>query len=255
MDDKFKNAERFMGFANIYENARPTVPKYSIEKICSYLGKTPDRVVDLGCGTGLSTFAWQQAAADITGIEPSGDMISVALKKQTEHIKFIQAYADNTTLPNDFADVVVCSQSFHWMEPKSTLKEVNRILKTNGIFATIDCDWPPVTLWQAEKAYMTLYSKVKDIEANVPGIKDTFVRYSKDRHLKNIQDSGYFTECCTAERFINIILSQGSLQTILKKSHKLIEADIETFKNEVTSIFGNQEFEIDFCYRMRLGIK
>lgn len=265
MDNKVKNAERFTGFADIYENARPTVPQYPIEKICAYLGKTPDTVVDLGCGTGLSTVAWNQVASDITGIEPSSDMISIARQKQSDNIKFIQAFADNTSLPDDYADVIVCSQSFHWMEPKSTLKEVNRILKANGVFAAIDCDWPPVTLWQAEKAYMKLYGKVKDIERNSPEINDTFIRYSKDKHLSNIQNSGYFrytrellfsnTEKCTADRFISIILSQGSLQTILKRLPELIADDVQDFKNTVYEMYGNKKFDIDFCYRMRLGIK
>ncbi|MDO5396679.1 MAG: class I SAM-dependent methyltransferase [bacterium] len=265
MDGKQKNADRFTGFADIYENARPMVPQYPINVICSYLGKKPDTVVDLGCGTGLSSRAWKNTAGNIIGIEPSIDMINIARCKQSENMKFIQAFSDKTTLPDNCADVVVCSQSFHWMEPKATLKEVNRILKGNGVFAAVDCDWPPVTLRQAEKAYMTLYSKVKEIEKSSKFIKDTFVHYSKDKHLKNINDSGYFTytreilfantEKCTAERFINIILSQGSLQTILKNSPELIEADTEQFKTYINNLFGKQEFDIDFCYRMRIGIK
>ena len=39
-----------------------------------------------------------------------------------------QGYAHATGLPDAFADVVVCSQSFHWMEPESTLQEIGRIL-------------------------------------------------------------------------------------------------------------------------------
>ena len=46
--------------------------------------------------------------------------------------------SDSTGLEDECADVVVCSQSFHWMEPRSTLKEINRILNNNGIFATIE---------------------------------------------------------------------------------------------------------------------
>jgi len=265
MHNKEKNAQRFMGFADIYETARPTIPQYPIQKICSYLGRTPHCVVDLGCGTGLSTLAWKKTAAHIIGIEPSGDMIAVARQKQTENIKFIQAFSDHTTLPEHCADVVVCSQSFHWMEPHATLKEVNRILKPNGVFAVIDCDWPPVTLWQAEKAYMALYNKVKDIETSCPQIKDTFIRYRKDNHLTNIQDSGYFryarellfsnTECYSAKRFVNMILSQGSLQTILKKSPESIQEDVHRFKMTVDELFGEQKFDVDFCYRMRIGIK
>ncbi len=79
MNNIAKNAERFTGFADIYEKARPTVPQYPIAKICSYFAKRPNRVVDLGCGTGLSTIAWKDTASNIIGIEPSGDMISVAI--------------------------------------------------------------------------------------------------------------------------------------------------------------------------------
>lgn len=264
MNSNEKNAQRFTGFAEVYEKARPSVPLCPVRVICSYLGKKPETVVDLGCGTGLSTTVWESAADRVVGIEPSGDMIAIARQKTCENAEFIQAYADNTTLPDNFADVAVCSQSFHWMEPVATLKEVNRILKPGGVFATIDCDWPPVTLWQAEKAYMTLYRKVKDIESTA-AINSTFVRYSKNNHLKNIQNSGYFrysreilfsnTEKCTAKRFVNIILSQGSLQAILKRSPALIQNDIKAFTDTINSIYGDSEFDIDFCYRMRIGIK
>ena len=265
MKNSEKNAERFTGFADIYEKARPIVPEYPIKIICSYLGKTPDVVVDLGCGTGLSTVVWRSAARSVVGVEPSEDMLTVARAKSSDKIKFVQAFSDDTTLPDNYADVVVCSQSFHWMEPASTLKEVNRILKKDGVFATIDCDWPPVALWQSEKAYMTLYSKVSEIEKNTPEISSTFVRYSKDEHLKNIRNSGYFryarellfsnTEKCTADRFVNIIFSQGSLQTILKQFPELIKDDIEIFANTIKSLYNDREFDIDFCYRMRVGIK
>ncbi len=39
MENKEKNAKRFMGFANIYEKARPSVPEYPVRIISLYLGK------------------------------------------------------------------------------------------------------------------------------------------------------------------------------------------------------------------------
>lgn len=262
---KIKNADRFKGFADIYEKARPKVPEYPVKIICKYLGKNPDTVIDLGCGTGLSTLVWKDVSNHVIGVEPSEDMMSISLSKQSEKVRFIKAFSDDTGLADECADVVVCSQSFHWMEPVAALKEVNRILKHGGVFAAIDCDWPPVTEWLAEREYMTLYKKVRKIEIGSEKTKDTFVRYSKENHLNNIKNSGYFkycreilfanTEKCTAERFINIILSQGSLQTILKNAPELICDDVENFKRNIRSIYGEREFEIDFCYRMRLGIK
>ncbi len=265
INGKMKNADRFKGFADIYEKARPKVPEYPVKIICKYLGKNPDTVVDLGCGTGLSTFVWENVSDNVIGIEPSEDMLSISLSKQSEKVRFIKAFSDDTGLDDKCADVVICSQSFHWMEPTATLKEVNRILQKSGVFATVDCDWPPVAEWQAEREYMKLYSKVKKIEISSEKTNNTFLRYSKENHLKNIENSGYFkysreilfsnTEKCTAERFINIILSQGSLQTILKNAPELICDDVENFRRNIRDIFGESEFEIDFCYRMRVGIR
>ncbi len=260
-----KNADRFTGFADVYEGARPKMPEYPIKVICEYLEKTPGLVVDLGCGTGLSTVPWGAVAEQVVGIEPSEDMFRVAMQKAGKNISFVKAYSTGTTLPDACADVVICSQSFHWMEPVSTLKEVDRVLKPGGIFATVDCDWPPKTKWQAEKAYMDLYNEAKQIEASNPAIKDSFVRYDKAKHLSNMEKSGYFrycrevlfanTEPCTVQRFINILLSQGSLQAILKVDPQRIAEDIKRYEDTVRDIFGDEEFYIDFFYRMRVGVK
>ncbi|MDE7293468.1 MAG: methyltransferase domain-containing protein [Oscillospiraceae bacterium] len=265
MSSKQNNADRFLGFGEVYENARPKVPKYLVEIICRYLGKAPELVVDMGCGTGLSTEVWQEVCGRVIGIEPSDDMRNIAEKKSTEKMSFIKAFSDDTGLESDCADVVVCSQSFHWMEPAATLKEVDRILKKGGIFATVDCDWPPVAKWEAESAYMKLYGRVLEIESQVPDIKDTFTRYPKDKHLENMAKSGYFrytrellfcsSEKCTRERFRNIILSQGSTQTILKKHPELIEKQLEEFYNVINSVFDTEPFDIEFSYRMRIGVK
>lgn len=265
MISKQNNADRFSGFADVYENARPKMPKYPVEIICRYLGKAPQLVVDMGCGTGLSTEIWRDVSGRVIGIEPNDDMRGIAERKADGKTSFIKAFSDSTGLEDCCADAVVCSQSFHWMEPTSTLKEVNRILKEHGVFATVDCDWPPAANWEAEKAYMSLYGRVLEIESQVPEVKDTFVRYSKDKHLENIIKSGYFTyareilfsnrEKCTKERFRNIILSQGSMQTILKKCPELIEKELASFYEAIDSCFGEETFDIDFCYRMRIGVK
>ena len=66
-----KNADRFKGFADVYDDARPTMPIHPINVIKRYLQKTPDTVIDLGCGTGLSTLSWKGHCKHVIGIEPS----------------------------------------------------------------------------------------------------------------------------------------------------------------------------------------
>lgn len=262
-DDKI-NSNRFLGFAQLYENSRPTIPDTACDIILNYLGHKPNQIVDLGCGTGLSTLAWIDKCDNIIGIDPNEEMLSIA-KQKSDIISFINAYSDDTILPDNSTDIVICSQSFHWMNPTDTLAEVNRILKPNGVFATVDCDWPPVCSLEAELAYIQLLNKVRFIELENKDVFKTFQRWNKDKHLQNIKQSGYFRYCreivflnkekCNADRFIGIALSQGGLQTILKTQPDLIENDIELFEKKIKSIYGEKEFDISFCYRTRIGVK
>lgn len=262
-DDKI-NSNRFLGFAQLYENCRPTIPETACDIVLNYLEYKPNQIVDLGCGTGLSTLAWIGKCDNIIGIDPNAEMLSIA-KQKSNAISFIKAYSDDTNLADHSTDIVICSQSFHWMNPTDTLKEINRILKSNGIFATVDCDWPPICSLEAELAYSQLLNKVRFIELENKYVSKTFQRWNKDKHLENIKQSGYFRYCreivflnkekCNADRFIGIALSQGGLQTILKTQPDLIENDIELFEKKIKSIYGNNEFDISFCYRMRIGVK
>lgn len=260
-----KNAQRFTGFADTYDKARPRVPYYPVKVIAEYLGKNAQTVVDLGSGTGLSTLVWQGNCDRVIGIEPSADMLKIAKEKENEFVSFKQGLGSSTGLESSIADVVICSQSFHWMNPNETLEEVNRILKHGGVFATVDCDWPPVMQWRVEREYMRLYKKVKKLELELDDVKNSFSRYSKDKHLENIKNSGYFrycreivfsnTEKCNASRLLNLVLSQGSLQTVYKLHNALIKEDIERFDQFLKDTLAENEFEIDFSYRMRIAVK
>ena len=133
------------------------------------------------------------------------------------------------------------------------------------MFATIDCDWPPVCNWVAEKEYSELSRKVSDIENGDIKIKNTFKRWDKNKHLMHIEHSGYFRYCreivfanqenCDAERFCAISFSQGGLQTILKTQPEQIKGAVSTFEKNIKNIWGDQKVPIIFCYRMRIGIK
>lgn len=263
--DLQKNIARFQGFADIYESARPAVPAYPVNIILQYLGHKPSHVADLGCGTGLSTQVWMNYCDTVTGVEPGDGMRAVAMQKAGGSMKFIKGYGHETGLADDSCDVVVCSQSFHWMEPTATLSEINRILKEGGIFATIDCIWPPVSIWRADIAYHTLQQKIRLLEKELPDVKHAFIRYEKERHLRHISDSGYFqyareimfanTETYTKQRFINLMLSQGSLQEIQKRYPDLLKPDLAVFMQEISIAFTAEPFPVNFSYRMNIAVK
>ena len=241
------------------------MPAFPVEVSRGYLGRAPETVVDLGCGTGLSTVAWKGNCARVTGVEPNADMLAQARKREGEGVGFVQAFSHRTGLPDASADAVVCSQSFHWMEPFQTLDEVSRLLKPGGVFAAVDCDWPPVCRWEAEAAWRALSGQVEAVEAANPEIAARSHRWEKSKHLENLRRSGHFRytreivfangEPCDARRLCGLALSQGGLQAILKTRPELIRPQLEAFEAEIMRVFGGETFPVRFCYRMRVGVK
>src|ERR1035437_4594814 len=64
--------ERFLGFAPVYDRFRPQPPEVAVDVLCQIAQvERPGLVVDLGCGTGLSTRIWAGRAERVIGIEPS----------------------------------------------------------------------------------------------------------------------------------------------------------------------------------------
>ena len=66
------NLERFSGFADDYHSVRPRPPA-ALKSLVLSLAQTarPRLVVDLGSGTGLSTWHWADTAEKVVGVEPN----------------------------------------------------------------------------------------------------------------------------------------------------------------------------------------
>lgn len=267
VSDARKNSSRFKGFADLYDAARPSCPEYVVCVLTRYLGYSPRTVVDIGCGTGLSTRVWKNAADSVIGIEPSEDMIAQATGNNTnnENIKFIQSFSDETGLDDGAADIITCSQSFHWMEPDSTIREISRVLKSGGVFAAYDYDLPPICGTDIELSYRELFRRVADIRENLRESIESHSRNPKDKHIENLQNSGYFrytreilfsnTENFSAKRFYQLALSQGEIQILIKKDPSLIAEELKIFREKAENAFGFSVLPVEFCYRMRMAVR
>ena len=266
VNENLGNIERFSGFAGRYNNFRPRPPGALTGLLCTYANiSRPDLVVDIGCGSGLSTRVWAGRAANVIGIEPSGDMRALAAE-QTEApgIKYRHGYSSDTGLPDDCADIVTCSQSFHWMNPLFTLKEIARILRPGGVFAAYDHDWPPAAgNWQAEAAFSSFMQNVCVLE-KLHAFSVTVRRWDKPGHLKRMQACGFFrftseivlhnVEEGDAGRLVGLALSQGSTAALLKNGLPESEIGLDAFREAVEDTLGEGTTQFYFCYRVRLGV-
>lgn len=271
-NNQVNNINRFNGFEDVYDQNRPHAPGLVVDLLSNYVQKRPQLVVDVGCGTGLSTLVWEGSARQVIGVEPNADMRGKARQKLAQlpegcNISFEHGYSNELPVASGSADIVTCSQSFHWMEPVSTLAEVHRVLAEGGVFAAYDCDWPPVLNWQLEREYEHLIGLADRLLYEHEDPQKLPVKRDKSTHLQTLQSSGHFrfvreivfhhTEPCSAERYIGLLLSQGGIQATLKLSSaaRYLEPEIAVFEAMVNDVFRGGMINILFSYRMRLGIK
>ncbi|MBI4675116.1 MAG: methyltransferase domain-containing protein [Chloroflexi bacterium] len=260
------NAERFSGFAAQYEAVRPSPPPI-LREILPALAqvKRPTLVVDLGSGTGLSTRFWQAHADRVVGIEVSDDMRREAqAQTNASNVEYRAGVAHDTGLPDHCADIVTCSQSFHWMAPQPTLQEVARILRRGGVFAAYDCDWPPATTsWQADAAWDEMMERVRNIERDLK-LRAAVHQWRKQEHIANLRASGHFrfvreivlhhVEPGNAERIVGIALSQGGTRTVLKHGLSEDEIGITALREICARTLGDELKPWYWSYRVRIGI-
>ena len=261
------NVSRFSGFADEYDRYRPSPPVVVTEILPQLIGQPrPRRVVDLGSGTGLSTRLWAGRADEVIGIEPSPDMRGVAEAQSAgmAGIRYQEGHSAATGLADGGADIICCTQAFHWMEPAATLREACRVLRDGGVFCTVDCDWPPVIHWEVDRAFHAFMVGIHESEER-HGIYQTVQRWQKDRHLANITASGLFrytneivvhqVESADAHRLLGLLQTFGSVKDLQKHGLSDDEIGITAFRAVAQRVLGEGMLPIYFSYRLRLGVK
>jgi SAM-dependent methyltransferase len=135
---------QFDGLASTYADARPDYPDAAMRFVLE--GLSPSiRVLDIGYGTGISANALLRAAAllrpplhvHLEGVEPGADMRAVASARGPQIAALHATRAEDTGLPAQSWDLVVCAQAFHWCEPHAALREFHRLLRPGGRLALI----------------------------------------------------------------------------------------------------------------------
>ncbi len=262
------NADRFSGFAELYDRHRPRPPEVIVDLLTQLAAKDWPVVVDLGSGSGLSTLIWTRSAAEVVGVEPNADMLAQARRRAADSsagtVRFIEGLSTATGLPDRYADIVTCSQSLHWMEPNGTLAEIARILRDGGVFAAYDCDWPPTLNAEAEQAYDACRAKAEALERSMRLAPEVH-QWNKGGHLERIRQSGRFryvkevvlhhVESGGAERLVGLALSQGEIATLLKHGIGEDEIGIAALREAARHALGDAIVPWFWSYRLRLGVK
>ncbi len=129
-----------------YARYRDIYPDDLFEKLHALdIGKKGQLVVDLGTGTGVVPRHLSRFGAQFIGVDISAEQIARAgeLSVHDERCSWLVAPAENTRLPDSYADVVLACQCFIYFDKEKIVSEILRILKPGGVFAKISMIWLP----------------------------------------------------------------------------------------------------------------
>ncbi|MEO0985950.1 MAG: class I SAM-dependent methyltransferase [Cyanobacteria bacterium J06639_14] len=165
------------------------------------LPQPPQRILDLGCSTGLSTFALQALypEAHITGVDLSPYYLAVANYRSQPHnkpIQWVHAAAEDTGLAARSFDLVSLCLVAHELPAtvtKAVLREAHRLLRPGGYFAFMDMNphseflakLPPyvLTLLKSTEPYLDQYFGLDLAQAFVEaGFEPPTTQFNSPRH-------------------------------------------------------------------------
>lgn len=134
---KYNPTDRFTGLAEGYAKYRPSYPAAALDFIMTHCELGPHSLlVDVGCGTGISSRLFAERGVRVIGIDPNDEMRRQAEtnagRRGESAPRYRNGRAEETGLPDASADVVLAAQAFHWFGPEPTLREFRRILKPGG---------------------------------------------------------------------------------------------------------------------------
>src|SRR5262245_15511215 len=249
------------GFATRYDRFRPRTPRALVDLLCRYAQVEPTLVVDLGCGTGLSTRVWSDAAGRVVGVEPNAAMLAAA--EPLPGVEYREAFAQETGLPDGLADIVTCSQSLHWMEPGPTFAEAVRILRPGGVFAAYDYDLPPVVVPELDEAFAAYQARRAEVR-EARGITRGGDIWPKHGHLDRMRESGRFAWC---REVVLHSLEEGSAERVSglarsfglpgwDKSDDELERELRIDELDAVArrVLGKRTVPFHFGYRVRIGV-
>jgi len=117
-----------------YAALRPTYPP---EPVAFLLGDgRPQRVLDLGAGTGLLTEVVLGLGHDVRAVDPSPEMLA-ELTSRLPQVGAAVGTAEAIPAADASVDAVVAGQAAHWFDPVPAALEIRRVLRPGGALGLI----------------------------------------------------------------------------------------------------------------------
>jgi ubiquinone/menaquinone biosynthesis C-methylase UbiE len=121
-----------------YASARPALHDRAVALIRRWV-PPPDRALDVGCGTGLSTRALADLAEQVVGVDVSEEMLHA--RESDSRPSYVRATAERLPFADATFDLATIASAIHWFD-RDAAREVARVLRPSASLVVYDVWFP-----------------------------------------------------------------------------------------------------------------
>ena len=120
--------------ADEYDDVRAGYRDELVDAVFDYLGRVPERIVEVGAGTGKGTTAFAVRGVPMTCVEPDPAMAAV-LQGRFPEVEVATCRFEDWVPPAGGVPLVICAQAWHWVEEATRLGLAHAALVPDGVLA------------------------------------------------------------------------------------------------------------------------
>jgi ubiquinone/menaquinone biosynthesis C-methylase UbiE len=125
---------RFGRLSAAYDAARREFPRQTVDYVVRHLPGPHPFVLDLACGTGISTRQLAAAGIDVVGCDVDPLMVRYAIGRDGGR-GYVIGQAEAMPFRDASFDAVACFRAYHWFDPSRAVPEMVRVLRPEGRIA------------------------------------------------------------------------------------------------------------------------
>jgi ubiquinone/menaquinone biosynthesis C-methylase UbiE len=220
----------YTGLAQKYREARPTYPRELTRLIADSARLAFEQpaplLVDVGCGTGISTLALMEALPEtcrIIGVEPNADMRAEAARAAPANrdVSFVAGSAQAIPVEDSRAALVTAAQAMHWFDRPAFYAEAARVLSSGGLLALFENNrnWRRSALLDQHEAFLEAHAHEKSGAAYSRFYRDHPYAQELFRAFGNVRAESFeWVRQVPVETFLTMAESSTIVQSALART-------------------------------------